>query len=118
MPSAIRVHMLGERLRTEARPRRKNARAIQSTGVASTNCKATKTRGPSQASKGMPAWLPISSAKTAAASGPASQSRCCRSRSSGEGPASATGIIGSSAMPQMGQSPGEACTISGSIGQV
>ena len=77
-----------------------------------------KSRGPIQESKGMPAWLPISSAKTAAASGPASQSRRRRSRSSGEGPVSAAGIIGSSAMPQMGQSPGVACTISGSIGQV
>ena len=66
----------------------------------------------------MPAWLPISSANTAAASGPASQRRRRRSCSSDEGPASTTGIIGSSAMPQMGQSPGVAWTISGSIGQV
>ena len=66
----------------------------------------------------MPAWLPISSANTAPASGAASQSRRRRSSNSGEGPASAAGIIGSSAMPQIGQSPGLACTISGSMGQV
>ena len=66
----------------------------------------------------MPAWLPISSANTAPASGAASQSRRRRSSNSGEGPASAAGIMGSSAMPQMGQSPGVACSISGSIGHV
>ena len=118
MPSAISVHMLGARFRTEARPRRKKARAIHSTGVAIRHCRATNGRGPSQASKGTPAWLPISSANTAAASGAASQRRRRRSISSGAGPVSATGIIGSSAMPQTGQSPGPSCTTSGSIGQV
>ena len=118
MPSAISVHMLGERFRTDASPRRKKARAIHSTGVASRHCRAMKGRGPTQAAKGMPAWLPISSANTAAAKGAASHSRRRRSISSGLGPASAAGVMGSSAMPHFGQSPGTDCTTSGSIGQV
>ena len=41
-----------------------------------------------------------------------------KSTSSGLGPASGDGTMGSSAMPQIGQSPGASRTISGSIGQV
>ncbi len=40
------------------------------------------------------------------------------SASSGLGPASAVGISGSSAMPQIGQEPGPSCRTSGCIGQV
>ena len=47
------------------------------------------------------------------------QNRRVKSTSSGFGPSSAAGIpIGSSAIPQIGQSPGPSRTISGCIGQV
>ena len=47
------------------------------------------------------------------------QSRRVKSTSSGFGPSSPVGTpIGSSAMPQIGQSPGPSRTISGCIGQV
>ena len=46
------------------------------------------------------------------------QSRRVMSTSSGLGPSSAVGVIGSSAMPQIGQDPGPSRTISGCIGQV
>jgi hypothetical protein len=51
-------------------------------------------------------------------SGRLHQKRRRKSVSSGFSPSSRLGIIGSSAMPQIGQVPGPSCTISGSIGQV
>ena len=52
------------------------------------------------------------------ASGAVTKSRRVMSTSSGFGPSSAVGVIGSSAMPQIGQDPGPSRTISGCIGQV
>jgi hypothetical protein len=46
------------------------------------------------------------------------QKRLVKSTSSGLGPSSALGIIGSSAMPQIGQEPGLSRMISGCIGHV
>ena len=62
--------------------------------------------------------VPISRMKTASASGAVIQSLRLKSTNSGLGPLSADGVIGSSAMPHFGQSPGWSCTISGCIGQV
>jgi hypothetical protein len=50
-------------------------------------------------------------------SGSVHQKRREKSRSSGASSSSADGIIGSSAMPQIGQLPGALRTISGRIGQ-
>ena len=46
------------------------------------------------------------------------QSRRVMSRSSGDPVSSTVTSMGSSAMPQIGQSPGPTCTISGCMGQV
>ena len=110
--------MLGLRLRIDAQPRLKNGRQIQTTGVARANWTQPKARWPIQSAKGRPRWAPISSTKIASASGAVIARRRRKSTYSGFGPASAEGVIGSSAMPHLGQSPGWSCTISGCIGQV
>ena len=61
---------------------------------------------------------PISSTRTGAASAAPIQKRRVISMSSGLGPALAVGVIGSSAMPQIGHEPGPSRTISGCIGHV
>jgi hypothetical protein len=63
-------------------------------------------------------WPAIAIASTASVSGSVHQKRRRKSRSSGSSSSSAEGIIGSSAMPQIGQCPGASRTISGCIGQV
>ncbi len=60
----------------------------------------------------------ISRTRRMSASGAVTISRRVMSTSSGFGPSSAVGVIGSSAMPQIGQDPGPSRTISGCIGQV
>ena len=60
----------------------------------------------------------IASASTASDSGRVHQKRRRKSVSSGFSPSSRLGIIGSSAMPQIGQLPGASRTICGCIGQV
>ena len=106
VPSAINVHMFGLRLTTEAQPRLKNGQQTMTTGVASANCTQPKSPWPIQSAKGMPMWLPISSRKTASASGAVIQRRLLKSTYSGFGPLSAVGFIGSSAIPHLGQSAG------------
>src|SRR3546814_13994619 len=61
----------------------------------------------------------MASRNTGRVSAAPTQKRRVKSTSSGLGPSSPVGTpIGSSAMPQSGQSPGPSCTISGCIGQV
>jgi hypothetical protein len=61
---------------------------------------------------------PISSTTTGAASAMLKAKRRRMSTNSGLGPVLALGVIGSSAMPQMGHAPGPSRTISGCMGQV
>ena len=111
--------MLGLRFTTEAQPRLKNGSATHTTtGVASRNCSQTCRSGPSHSATGSPRCPPISSTRVAKPSGAPTHKRRRKSTSSGLGPASAVGIMGSRAMPQIGQSPGASRTISGSIGHV
>jgi hypothetical protein len=55
---------------------------------------------------------------TGAVSARLTQKRRVMSTSSGLGPSSSTTVVGSRAMPQIGQSPGASRTISGCMGQV
>ena len=63
-------------------------------------------------------WPNIASASTMSDSGSVHQKRFRKSISSGFSPSSRLGIVGSSAMPQIGHVPGRSRTISGCIGQV
>ncbi len=102
MPMAISVNMFGLRFTTEAQPRSKNGAPPQSTtGVASANC--------SQAPK-CPAML---MARSGTESTTPTQNRRVIERSSGFSGSSALGIIGSRAMPQIGQLPASFRTICG-----
>ena len=111
--------MLGERLTSDAQNRRKNGSAAHSTtGVASTSSIQLSTCAPSQPRKSSPTTSPIDSTRIGALSAAETISRRVKSTSSGLGPSSSDATIGSSAMPQIGQSPGPSCTICGCIGHV
>ena len=62
---------------------------------------------------------PIAIVRSGTESTAATHKRCVMWRNSGfSGASPAVGVIGSSAMPQIGQAPGPSRTISGCIGQV
>ncbi len=107
--------MLSRRLTSEAQPRAKNGPPHHSTtGVASTNSIQMAARGGS-ASTRCPA---IAMTTSGTDNANPTQKRRIMSRSSGLAVSPAAGVIGSSAMPQIGQLPGSDRTISGCIGQV
>ena len=120
MPSAIRVNMLRLRLRTEAQPRLKNGSPHQTvTGEASANSAQTDTVDGTIRSHASPGICPaIASTTSGTVKTAPIQNRRRMSISSGLGWSAALTVIGSSAMPQTGQSPGPSWTISGCIGQV
>ena len=63
-------------------------------------------------------WSPITQTSSGSESAALTQKRQVMSRSSSLGRSSTLTTLGSSAMPQIGQSPGPTCSISGCIGQV
>ncbi|MCY1379223.1 hypothetical protein D9M69_669210 [compost metagenome] len=73
---------------------------------------------PIQSRTGRPTIGPMAMTRSGMDSAALTQKRLVKSTSSGLGPSSAEGIIGSSAMPQIGQEPGLSRMISGCIGQV
>ena len=118
MLSPISVHMLGERFRSEAANRRQNGQAAHSTTGLAINSSTQPNAAPSQRWNGSPTSSPIDSTSSGTLSAALTTSRRVKSLSSGFGPGSAAGTTGSSAMPQIGQSPGASRTICGCIGQV
>ena len=120
VPSAISVNMFRWRLTTDGQPRTKNGQPPQSTtGVASASWIQAVHRSPSSRWTGRPGSMsPMASRNTGRVSTRLIQNRRVMSTSSGLGGSSAGTVIGSSAMPQIGQSPGSSRTISGCIGQV
>ncbi len=107
--------MLGLRLRMDCAQRWKNGQAAHNTtGVLSTSSIQVRAAGDSA----WKYWPNIASTSVATLSGRVHQKRRRKSVSSGFSPSSSEGIIGSSAMPQIGQVPGPSRTISGCIGQV
>ena len=105
MPSAISVNMLRLRLAIDCAPRTKKGQPAHSTtGVAKTSCTQLDCVGESRYQPNR--CPPISSATTGTVSNSPIQNRRVMSTSSGLGPASAVGISGSSAMPQIGHEPG------------
>src|ERR1019366_103434 len=119
VPMAISVNMLVLRFTTDAHPRWKNGQPHQSTaGVARISSSHDKPQfhGNAMNTCGHN-MLPIAIASRGAVSARLIQNRRVMSRSSGLSSATVT-VRGSSAMPQIGQLPGSARTISGCIGQV
>src|SRR6185312_11307643 len=113
--------MLGLLLRMEAQPRLKKGSAAHSTtGVASANSTQIAAGSLSHERRnGRPIIGPMVMSSNGTDSAALTQKRREKSTSSGFGPSSPVGTpIGSSAMPQIGQSPGLSRTISGCIGQV
>ncbi len=108
-------------VRIERQARTKNGAAPQTTtGVASASSTQGNQRAPAITSSGWPGRCPpIVTTRSGAASTTLTQKRRVMLTSSGfSGSGPATGATGSSAMPQIGQSPGPSFTISGCIGQV
>ena len=111
------MNMLRLRFFNEAHPRRKNGAAPHSTTtLASVSCSHVEARigsGSHPVSS-----TPIVSASSGADSAAQIHIRWLMSASSGLGPSSSVGASGSSAIPQIGQSPGPSRRISGCIGHV
>ena len=131
VPMAISVNMLVLRFTSDAHPRWKNGQPPHSTtGVArmSSSHGSIELHGgsTSRPPRSMPIppmnacghnMLPMAIASSGAVSARLIQKRRVMSRSSGFASSTVT-VRGSSAMPQIGQLPGPARTISGCIGQV
>jgi len=117
-PSPISVHILGDRLRSDATNRCQNGHAAHSTTGEASSSSIHPNHGPSHIWKLSPTSSPIDSTRIGTLSAALTISRRVKSTSSGLGPSSSDAITGSSAMPQIGQNPGPSCTICGCIGQV
>ena len=114
------MNMFNWRLTSEAQPRSKNGSPPQTTtGVASANSTQTKVGPDSQPGKTRPGTISaIESNRSGKVSARLIQNRRVMSASSGSTSASAETVIGSKAIPQIGQDPGRSRLISGCIGQV
>ena len=97
-----------------SRAERKASPHHSTTGVASTSCNQTAARPGRNARK----CSVIANATNGNDSATPTQKRRVMSASSGLAASAVAGVIGSSAMPQIGQLPGPLRTISGCIGQV
>ena len=116
---AISVNMFRLRLMTDLTPRTKNGQPDHNTtGVARASSAQAAMPSPIHLRTGRPSMGPIASSRTGTVSAAPIRKRRVKSTSSGLGPWSPTGTpIGSSAMPQLGQSEGPSDTISGHMGQ-
>ena len=117
---AIRLNMLRFMVRNDFQPRTRNGQPLQRiTGVARTSSAQRAVRSPIQAPMGRPSIGPMAMTRSGTVSTAPTAKRRRKSTSSGFGPSSPVGTpFGSSAMPQIGQSPGPTCSIWGCIGQV
>src|SRR4051812_23262767 len=105
---AINVNMFGERCTIDCQPRSKNGQPHQSTtGVAIANSSQRSPESPIQLEIGLlGSMLSIAITNTGTLSARLTQKRRDMSTSSGFTSSSALIVIGSSAIPQMGQLPG------------
>jgi hypothetical protein len=113
--------MLGLRFTTDRQARTKKGHAAHSTtGAARAISTKGRTRPGSSDETGWPGSMsPMAMSTTGTARPAATHRRRVMSRSSGFSPVSSTvAVLGSSAMPHLGQSPGPSCSTSGCIGQV
>ena len=119
MPMAIRVNMFGLRLTIEAQPRAKKGSPPQrTTGVARASSIQTAARPEKRCESGWPGIISdIAMRRSGAERARHTQNLRLMSSSSGL-VSSPVAIIGSRAIPQIGQLPGLSRTISGCIGQV
>ncbi len=106
--------------RNERAPRSRNGQPDHRiTGVARISSAQRAARSPIHSPTGSPTIGPIETTSSGIVSAAPIAKRRRKSTSSGFGPSSPAGTpLGSSAMPQIGQSPGPTCSISGCIGQV
>ena len=118
-PRPISVHMFGCMVVSDAQKRLKKGAAAQTTiGVARTSSTQSSARA------GMPAkpcgarCRPMAMTTSGRTRIAPTMKRRRMSRYSALGPCSTETVLGSSAIPQIGQSPGPTCSISGCIGQV
>ena len=120
VPMAMSVNILGLRFTTDAHPRWKKGHPPHSTtGVARINCSQPPRALEIICSSGCPGIIsPIAKRSTGRASAVLTQKRRVMSTSSRFSASSKLTLRGSSAIPQRGQDPGSACTISGCMGQV
>src|SRR5262245_40472963 len=112
---AISVNILAEQLTTDRQPRWKNGRPHHNTtGVASASSIHLVAAGPIQfAGERRAAIESIAIANSGVLNITLTQSRRFMSASSGLASSSAATLLGSSAIPQIGQFPGSSRTISG-----
>ena len=110
--------MFGLSLRNDAQQRFQIGQPAQSTtGVASASCSQWASgRGITWPNPSR--WSPMTQSSSGSARAALTQNRRRMSRYSALGPSRVETVLGSSAMPQIGQSPGPTCSISGCIGQV
>src|SRR6185295_19219080 len=108
-------HMFGLRFAIDCAQRSKNGQPAHSTtGAESTSSIQVRVALGTDVMR----WPNIASPSTTSDSGNVHQKRRRKSTSSGFSFSSRLGIIGSSAIPQIGQLPGPSRTIPGCIGQV
>ena len=119
VPIAMRVNMFSLIVRTEAQPRTKNGDpAHRTTGVARASWIHVEADAETASCNGSTRSRPMPRTRTGRDRATPTQKRRVMSRSSGDGPASAVTVTGSSAMPQIGHDPGPGRRISGCIGHV
>ncbi len=119
VPSAISVYMFGDHGFSERQPRAKNGAPPHSTTTLDNSASAQPATPFHGAGSCQPNRCgPIESRNTGTVSANSVQKRSVSARNSPPSSSSSVGIIGSSAMPHFGQSPGPACCTSGCIGQV
>jgi len=108
------------RFAIDCQARTKNGPPPQTTtGVARKSCVHAATRGDTRWRSGWPGSMsPITDASNGKVSTVLTQKRRVMSRSSGFTSSAALTVLGSSAMPHMGQAPGPGRTIWGCIGHV
>ena len=119
-PKAISENMLRLRFSTDCQPRTKNGQPPHSTtGVDNANSNQCSGRGAmSPFTRSGKNSAPIARTNTGSASAVLIQKRRVMSISSAFSSSAPVAVMGSSAMPHLGQEPGSSRTISGCIGQV
>ena len=117
---AISVNILRLRVTSEVQPRSKNGLPPhRTTGLAIANWTQPQVRSEANPSSGRPGMRSaMAMTKTGRLRTRLTQNRRVMSTSSGLGASSRITVVGSSAMPQSGQSPGSSRKISGCMGQV
>ena len=119
-PTPIRLNMFRFMVRKDFAPRTRKGHPDQRmTGTPRISSVQSASRSPTHSRTGNPTIGPMVKTSSGAVRTAPTTKRRRKSTSSGLGPSSPAGMpFGSSAIPQIGQSPGPTCSISGCIGQV